>query len=95
MGCRTWFYRPITENEIPSDNCDYSYEEFGESKYTNVDTPHDIFNIQTNPKLVLFSLEETLEFIEKNREKIIFRENWEERLRDFWAKNPKGLIEFG
>lgn len=93
--CRTWFYRPITENEIPSDNCDYSYAEFGESKYTNVDTPHDLFSIGSHPEEVLFSLEETLEFIEKNREKITFRENWKERLRDFWAKNPNGIIEFG
>ena len=95
MGCRTWFYRPITENEIPSDNCDYSYAEFGESKYTNVDTPHNLFSIGSYPEQVLFSLEETLEFIEKNREKIYFQENWDEQLRDFWAKNPNGIIEFG
>lgn len=39
--------------------------------------------------------EQTMEFIERNKEQISFTENWEEWLKDFWSKNPDGVIEFG
>ena len=51
MGCHTWFFRPIKENEIAKYTCDYSDE--------------------------------------------MFSENWEDRLKEFWSKNPDGVIEFG
>lgn len=97
MGCHTWFFRPIKENEEPSYYCGYSDEKYGENKYTNVDTPHNLFRIRIGyyPNAKLLSLEQTIEFIEYNKENISFVENWEERLKEFWSKNPDGVIEFG
>lgn len=94
MRCHTWFYRPITASDLPSDKCVYSYYEFQGRKYTNVNMPHNLILIGIYPEQVLFSLEETLQFIEKNKEKITFPENWEERLIDFWVENPNGVIDF-
>ena len=95
MGCHTWFYRPIKEKEIPSDTCDYSEEMFGEDKYTDIDTPYDLFTIGGYPDDKLLSLEFTLKFIETNKDRISFSENWEEILKEFWSSNPNGIIEFG
>ena len=95
MGCHTWFFRAIKENEIATDTCDYSDEMFGEDRYTDIDTPHDLFRIGGYPDDKLLSLQQTMEFIERNKERISFSENWEERLKEFWSKNPDGVIEFG
>ncbi len=64
--------------------------------------PHDIFRIGNYPEDRLFSLEDTARFIFKNRHKIYgyyyneFQEkDWREQIRDFWAQNPDGMIEFG
>jgi len=99
MGCHTWFFRPIRENEdadeIASATCDYSDEIYGDDRYTDIDLPHDVFRIAGFPNNYLLSLEETLAFIEKNKEIITLGENWEERLRAFWSEYPDGVIEFG
>lgn len=95
MGCHTWFFRPIKENEIAEDTCEYSDEMFGEDRYTDIDTPHDLFRIGGYPDDKLLSLQQTMQFIERNKEQMSFTENWEERLKEFWAKNPDGVIEFG
>ena len=94
MGCHTWFFRPIKQNEIPSDTCDYSDEKFGEDRYTDIDTQHDLFRIGGYPDDKLLSLEQTMEFIERNKERMSFSENWEIKLKEFWSKNPDGVIEF-
>lgn len=36
-----------------------------------------------------------MEFINQHKEIMWFSENWETRLKDFWFKNPNGVIEFG
>lgn len=95
MACHTWFYRPIKENEIPSDTCEYSIEMFGVDKYTDIDTPHDLFRIGRYPDDKLLSYEQTMHFIKQNEKKMSFCENWEDRLKQFWSKNPNGVIEFG
>ena len=95
MGCHTWFFRPIKENEITEDTCDYSDEMFGEDRYTDIDTPHDLFRIGGYPDDKLLSLQQTMQFIERNKERMSFSENWEDRLKEFWSKNPDGVIEFG
>lgn len=95
MGNHTWFYRPIKENEIPTDTCEYSDEMFGEDRYSKIDTPHDLFRIFKYNDAKLLSFEQTMEFIKRNKENIRFTENWEEKLKEFWAKNPDGVIEFG
>jgi len=78
MACHTWFFRPTKENEIAKDTCEYSYETFGEDKYTDIDTPHDLFRIGGYPDDKLLSLQQTMEFIKLNKEQMSFCENWEE-----------------
>lgn len=95
MGCYTWFFRPIKENETPSNTCEYSDLEFGEDRYTDSDTPHNLFRIGGYPNDKLLSLEQTMNFIERNKERISFTENWETKLKNFWSENPNGVIEFG
>lgn len=95
MGCHTWFFRPVKENEIAVDTCEYSAAMFGEDRYTDIDTPWDLFRIGGYPDDKLLSLEQTMKFIERNKKRMYFSENWEERLREFWCKNPDGVIEFG
>jgi hypothetical protein len=95
MGCHTWFFRPIKENEVAVNTCEYSDEIFGEDKYTNIDTPHDLFRIGGYLDDKLLSLEQTIEFTVQNKEEMFFSENWEEMIKEFWLKNPNGVIEFG
>ena len=69
---------------------------------------HDTFRIGGYPETKLFSLEETLDFLEKNDDKISYASTiWDktdrsilkakaiERLKEFWEKNPDGMIDFG
>jgi hypothetical protein len=96
MGNHTWFYRPVKEDELPSDTCEYSDEVFGEDLYTDIDTPHDLFRIGKYCEDKLLSLEQTLQFIDSKKEQIYhFVEDWEINLKEFWDKNPNGVIEFG
>ena len=62
----------------------------------------DIFRIGGYPENLLFSLDETLEFIEQNKDKIhsyhyneISKKGWKEQLEDFWKEYPDGMIFFG
>lgn len=106
MGCHTWFYRPIKENEIVKkfqSYCEYTDDIFEEDwqdahieeKYIDIDTPHNLFRIGGYPEDKLLSLKQTMEFIEKNKQLITFTENWEDNLKEFWSRNPDGIIEFG
>ena len=64
---------------------------------------HDVFRIGDYPEDELLSFEETLQFLERNNDKIFWgsspdhigREEVIKRLKEFWDKNPDGLIEFG
>lgn len=60
------------------------------------DAPHDLFRVGDYPETKLFSLEQTLDFIESYEEGRIYK--WDStipQLKDFWQKNPIGMIEFG
>jgi len=70
--------------------------------------PHDTFRVDDYPEIKLFSLQETLDFLEKNDDKIrytssifdktdreVLKQRAIERLKDFWEKNPDGMIDFG
>jgi len=64
------------------------------------DMPHDIFRIGGYPLDVLYSLQETLDFIERNSDKTKhhvywFCDDWQQRLKDFWEKFPEAQIHFG
>lgn len=63
---------------------------------SNDNLPHDIFRLGGYPEDELFSLEETLDFIERNKDKITYHnKDWKEQLEDFFRKNPDGAIDFG
>lgn len=56
---------------------------------------HDTFRRGDYPDDKLFSLAETLEYINNPENKCQVYENTIERLEDFWSKYPDGMIEFG
>ena len=62
----------------------------------------DIFRIGNYPTDKLFSLEETLDFIERNKDNIygyhyndVSKKDWKEQLEDYWKEYPDGMIDFG
>lgn len=57
--------------------------------------PHDVFRRHDYPEDKLFSLEDTMNYISKWKDKISFSENWEDNVKKFWSENPDGMIEFG
>jgi len=74
----------------------------------DVELGHDAFRIGGYPETKLFSLQETLDFLEKNDDKISYASTiWDktdrsilkakaiEKLKEFWKKNPDGMIDFG
>lgn len=67
---------------------------------TDVSMTHNIFRIGGYPEDMLFSFEETIEFIEKNKEAISnyrgpLQEDTIDRLKKFWEQYPDGMIDFG
>ena len=92
MGCHTWFFRPINkdDNIHPA-----NIEIYKGVEYIDKDTEHDLFRIFDYPNIHLLSLNQTLKFIEQNKNKMSFSDHWEQSLIDFWCNNPNGLIRFG
>lgn len=70
--------------------------------YTEVGL-HDVFRIGGYPNDELLSFEDTMEFFEKNDDKIFWggaptvigKEATIEIIREFWNKYPNGMIHFG
>jgi len=75
---------------------------------SDVDLPYDVFRFNNKSDLKLFSLEETLDFLEKNDSNIRYgktifdktdRETLKKKaiedLKKFWENNPDGMIDFG
>lgn len=57
---------------------------------------HDLFRIGDYDQTKLFSYEETMKFIENNRNKIYYFHNtWKEDMIDFWKTYTDGMICFG
>ena len=61
---------------------------------------HDLFRIHNYPVDKLFSLEETLKFIEDHKSEITYyhdseTETFIELLEGFWKEFPDGMIDFG
>jgi hypothetical protein len=56
---------------------------------------HDVFRKYGYPENKLFSLEETLDYINNTENNCTIYENTIERLKDFWKNYPDGFIEFG
>lgn len=94
MGCHTWFFRPTKEDEKAAGYCEYSMNTYNDNRYTNEGLPHNLFRIGGYPDDVLKSLDETLEYINKNHISY-YVGDWELKLTAFWDENPDGIIEFG
>lgn len=55
---------------------------------------HDIFRIGNYPTDELFSKDDCMKFIERNKNKIQFTEKSYERIDEFWNKYPDGFMHF-
>ena len=53
------------------------------------------FRIKGYPEDLIFSKQECLDFIERNRDKIQFFDSTYERLDEFWHRYPDGFMHFG
>lgn len=61
--------------------------------FVNCDNYHDLFRKSDYPNDILWSFEETLEYIKKYN---CTTYEWSElRLKEFWSEHPDGLIKFG
>lgn len=63
--------------------------------YDDVDGYHDLFRKYGYPEDRLFSLEETLEYINDPKNECQTYDKTVERLTKFWTENPDGMITFG
>ena len=63
--------------------------------YVGIDNYHDAFRIGNYPEDELFSLQETLDFIEKHKDEIRYNDDWKKEIEEFWTKYPNGRITFG
>jgi hypothetical protein len=64
--------------------------------YRNTDSlPHDLFRKYGYPETKLFSLQETLDYINDPNNECQTFEYTESGLRKFWRYYPNGMISFG
>jgi hypothetical protein len=56
---------------------------------------HDVFRKYGYPEDRLFSLQETLDYINNPNNKCVVYDDTNRRLEEFWNKYPDGFIEFG
>jgi hypothetical protein len=56
---------------------------------------HDIFRKYNYPEDHLYSLQETLDYIQKYKDEITIYDWTFNRLEQFWNQHPNGLIKFG
>jgi hypothetical protein len=59
------------------------------------DLDHDMFRTREEGDVMLLSLKETLEYVEKNLERITLSDDTFARIEAFWKKHPDGCITFG
>ena len=67
----------------------------GKGWFDEVDGFHDEFRKYGYPDDRLYSLEETLAYIENPENNCTVYETTKRRLKEFWEKYPEGMIEFG
>lgn len=70
----------------------------GDNIYKDVsgnDGYHDVFRKYGYPEDRLFSLEETLSYIDNPKNECVVYENTREVLEKFWNRYPDGMIDFG
>lgn len=67
----------------------------GRGWYSECDDYHDVFRKYGYPENMIFSLEETLEYIKDPKNECVVYDYTERRIREFWEKYPNGMINFG
>lgn len=63
--------------------------------YKETDDFHDVFRKYSYPDDILFSLEETLAYINDPKNECVVYDWTENDLKEFWEKYPDGMIQFG
>jgi len=71
------------------------YSKENSSYYDDVDEFHDVFRKYGYPSTNLYSYEETIKYIEDPKNECKIYEYTYKRLKEFWDKYPKGIINFG
>ena len=74
---------------------EHSYYFEGKGFFINSKEFGNQFRIGGDPEDDIFSKEECLAFIERNKDKIQFFDDTYERLDDFWGRYPDGYMHFG
>jgi hypothetical protein len=74
---------------------EHSYYREGKGFFINCEQHSNQFRIGGYPEDEIFSKEECMKFIEKNKDKIQFFEQTYEWLDEFWNKYPDGFMNFG
>ena len=104
MGCHTWFWEKTEIDYEKAYNELYERVKHVPGKGTYVTKNgihhHNLFRIHNYPVDKLFSLEETLKFIEDHKSEITYYHDSEtktfmELLEGFWKEFPDGMIDFG
>ncbi len=72
-----------------------SYYKEGKGFFINCEDYGNQFRINGYPEDEIFSKEECMQFIERNKDKIQFNDKTYERLDEFWNKHPDGFMHFG
>ena len=88
-----WYH----QDEFLSEYQDEFLSEYIEGKGLYIDDTgfHDVFRKYGYPDDKLFSLDETLSYINNPENNCEIYENTIERLKEFWNKYPDGMIMFG
>lgn len=67
----------------------------GDNIYCDVDGYHDLFRKYGYPDTELFSLQETLNYIDDVNNECVVYDFTKDKLVEFWTKYPDGMIDFG
>lgn len=94
MGCHTWFYRPLKEDELIHEENKISYRlDDKDELFVEANGYHDIFRLYGYPSVTvhnLFELKRLMgdQFSTLNKEQI-------DKISKFFKKHPDGIITFG
>lgn len=87
---------------VMNDQPEHSYYISDKGFYIVCNDFHDMFRVSGYPKDILFSYQESLDFISKYENQYntkikidYYNENDKNLLREFWEKYPEGIIFFG
>lgn len=66
---------------------------YNKTFYANIKDYNNCFRHEKPTNMKLHSLQETIDFISKN--KCLVDDNTENKIIEFWSKHPNGIIDFG